>query len=84
MFHSLCIDEQVLRGPFQKGRILFLISISYHFINVSYFAVQIANEITCKELIVIASVKDLAVYKERLSEATNLEEIGLGGTQGAP
>ena len=78
MFHSLCIDELMLRSPFQKARLLLPISISYHGINVSYFAVQFANEIACKELILIASDKDLRIYKEKLSSATNLEQIGLG------
>ncbi|KAL9977011.1 hypothetical protein ACROYT_G014371 [Oculina patagonica] len=45
--------------------------------------VQIAIEIACKEFIVIAQDKDLGVYKEELSAATNLEHIGLGATQHA-
>ncbi len=77
------IDELMLRSPFQKARYLFLISISYHVIYVFYFAVQIANEITCKEFIVIASDQDLGIYKKQLSGATDLEQIALGPSQSA-
>ncbi len=53
-------------------------------LKMSHFAVQIAKDITgmCQELIVIASKKDLSIYKEELLRSGNdCEQIGVGSTQ---
>ena len=43
---------------------------------------EVANDVACQALVVLASDKDLSVYKEQLSSANNdYEHIGVGESQ---